>query len=573
MPDLVIQPKAGPAYSAKIEKVRTTIGRSSRNDVCISDPFASRFHVEVRREGDDYFVADVGSANGTLLNGKQLVRQTRLQAGDELRVGETTLTFARSVPSVVSRPTAVLFTESAGADSPEVTISATRTAHITSGFLQSLVQTTEPTAGGSAAQAVSQQISERRDLLAVVSKVGVALLSDVSLDETLGLVVDLVFDAIPAERGFLFLLEGGELLCKVSRSSTGHASILSTADIQISRSISEKVLREGASVLTSDASVDPRFQGASSLVLSSIRSVMAVPLTISDQTFGMVYVDNPYDSKFTEDDLQVLTTIAGVASIKIQNARLAEERLEKRRLDEELKVASEIQMRLQPSVPPMIPGYDLCAYSISCREIGGDYYDFIERRRQGRWALTLADVAGKGTGAALMMSSLHAAVRAQAQTEYPIRRMMQNLNEYIEENSPENKFLTLFYAELDPTTGDLYHANAGHNPPLLVRANGQVERLYATGLPIGILADAVYEESCVRLWPGDVLVVYTDGITESVNSFDEEFGEERLIDVVVKNITRGAGKIRDRIDEALSKFVGSAPAVDDTTLLIVKRRA
>jgi serine phosphatase RsbU (regulator of sigma subunit) len=299
---------------------------------------------------------------------------------------------------------------------------------------------------------------------------------------------------------------------------------------------------------------------------------MAVPLTLSDQTFGMIYVDNPYHSRFTEADLQVLTTIAGVASIKIENAKLAEERLEKRRMEEELKVASEIQMRLQPACPPNIPGFEVVAYSIQSREIGGDYYDYIERKRQGRIALTLGDVSGKGTGAALMMSSLHAAVRAQAQTNRPIREMMASMNEYIVENSPENKFLTLFYAELDPATGDLYYANAGHNPPMVVRTTGQIERLDATGLPIGILPDQQYGEGCVRLWPGDVLAVYSDGITESVNPADEEFGDERLIQVVRKNLNGSANKIRDRIDEALSRFVGTAAPVDDMTLLILKRR-
>jgi serine phosphatase RsbU (regulator of sigma subunit) len=570
MADLIIQPKASPSYTVELEKVKTTVGRSSRNDVCLSDPFASRFHIEVRREGDDYYVADVGSANGTLLNGKLLREKTRLQPRDELRVGETTLAFAQEAPSTMSQ-TSVFWSEPAQSEMPPVTIASMIPAQLTSGFLDAIRTSSD---GGSAgmAPAVSRDAFERRDLMAIVGKVGVALLSDASLDETLKLVIDLVFDAIPAERGFLFLWEGQELTLKVSRSRAGAADA-STADVQISRAISERVFRERVAVLTSDAMHDPRFQGSNSILLSAVRSVMAVPLTLADQTFGMIYVDNPYDSRFTEDDLQVLTTIAGVASIKIENARLAEERLEKRRLEEELKVASEIQLRLQPSCPPPIEGYAICAYSIPSREIGGDHYDYIDRARQRRTAIALGDVSGKGIGAALMMSSLHAALRAQTKTDHPIRRMMLDLNSYIYENSPENKFLTLFYAELDPTTGDLYYANAGHNQPIVARATGSVERLEATGLPIGIMPGATYEEACVRLWPGDVLVVFSDGITESVNTFGEEFTDERLIEVVSKNIHHTANKIRDRIDEALSRFVGSAAPVDDMTLLILKRQA
>lgn len=568
MADLIIKPKAALPYTIPLEKVKTTIGRSSRNDVCLSDPFASRFHVELRREGEDYYASDIGSANGTLLNGQLLREKTRLQPNDELRIGETTMTFSREAVSSMSQ-TSVFWSEPPQDEMAPVTIASAIPARVTSGFLDA-IRTTSETAGSSAAPAVSREVFERRDLMAVVGKVGVALLSDSSLDETLKLVIELVFDAIPADRGFLFLWEGSDLNLKVSRTRHG-ARDASTADVQISRAISERVFREGVAVLTSDAMQDPRFQGSNSILLSAIRSVMAVPLTIADQTFGMIYVDNPYDSRFSEDDLQVFTTIAGVASIKIENARLVEERLEKKRLEEELKVASEIQLRLQPSCPPPIENYALCAYSIPSREIGGDYYDYIERKRQRRTAIALGDVSGKGIGAALMMSSLHAAVRAQIQTDYPIRQMMSNLNLYIAENSPENKFLTLFYAELDQTTGDLYYANAGHNPPIVARATGQIERLDATGLPIGIIHEATYEEACVRLWPGDALVVFSDGITESVNTFGEEFGDDRLIEVVAKNLGASASKIRDRIDEALSRFVGSASAVDDMTLLILKR--
>lgn len=573
MPDLVVTPKASPSYTVNLDKVKVTVGRSSRNDICLSDPFASRFHIELRREGEDFFVSDIGSANGTLLNGHLLGGKTRLQPGDELRVGETTLTFAREGGSSISQTSVFWSDKPASRETPAVTIAPAMPGRVTSGFLDALRTTSEgPGSSAAPAASVSREISERRDLMAVVGKVGVALLSETSLDETLKLVVDLVFDAIPAERGFLFLWEEGELLLKVSRTRFGAGESPTTADVQISRAISERVFMEGVAVLTSDAMHDPRFRGSNSIMLSAIRSVMAVPLTLSSQTFGMIYVDNAYDSRFSEDDLQVLTTIAGVASIKIENARLAEERLQGKRLEEELKVASEIQLRLQPSCPPPIDGYALCAYSIPSREIGGDYYDYIERKRERRIALALGDVAGKGVGAALLMSSLHAAVRAQIQTDYPIRQMMGNLNLYIAENSPENKFLTLFYAELDRLTGDLFYANAGHNPPIVARATGQVERLDATGLPIGIMHDATYEEACVRLWPGDALVVFSDGITESVNTFGEEFGDDRLIDVVRRNLSHSAGKIRDRIDEALSRFVGSASAVDDMTLLILKRQ-
>jgi sigma-B regulation protein RsbU (phosphoserine phosphatase) len=209
--------------------------------------------------------------------------------------------------------------------------------------------------------------------------------------------------------------------------------------------------------------------------------------------------------------------------------------------------------------------------SFPSREIGGDYYDFILRKRDSRLIIALGDVAGKGTGAALLMSSLHAAVRAQSQTRASIGGVMGEINAYIYENTPSNKFVTLFYGEIDPEAGLLVYSNAGHNQPVLLRRSGEAIKLDVGGLPIGILPTASYEEGQVQFEPGDVLVIYSDGISESVNEDGEEFGEERLIEVIRKNIDRSSSSLRDRIDEALSRFVGAGSPVDDMTLMVVKR--
>src|SRR5262249_5316403 len=162
----------------------------------------------------------------------------------------------------------------------------------------------------------------------------------------------------------------------------------------------------------------------------------------------------------------------------------------------------------------------------------------------------------KGTGAAILMSSVHAAVRAQSQTRSNISEVMGEINQYIFENSPPNKFLTLFYGELDPQTGALAYSNGGHNAPMLVRHTREVERLAKGGLPIGMMQGIKYQEATVKFDVGDVLVIYSDGITESVNEKEEEFDEDRLIEVLKNSLTRSASGIRDRIDEALSRFVG-----------------
>ena len=594
MPILIIKPKDYEPSTVKLEKVRMTIGRSSRNDVCISDPFASRLHAEIRKEGDQILLTDMGSANGTTLNGQRVTGPVRLLAGSRIRIGETEIEFEDEGPRSV--PT-VLLSGSEAAALPADTITTTLGGRATTDLITSI---TSGAIGGAAAsrmatstgrgraeqrgavtsvtrpedQTVPQPVitadTARRDLLSIVSKVGIALLPRTSVEETLKMTIDLVFDAIPVERGFLFLKDGENLKCKIARGAH-QASLPADVQVQISRSIANKVLVEGASVLTSDAMHDPRFQAQNSVVLRQIRSVMAVPLFSGEETFGLIYVDNAFDNRFTEEDLNVLGTIASVASIKIEHERLLEQMLEKRRMEEELKVASEIQMRLQPVAPPKLQGWDMTGVSFPSREIGGDYYDFIRRKRDNRIVIALGDVSGKGTGAALLMSSLHAAVRAQSQTRASICEVMSEINGYIYENTPSNKFVTLFYGELDPETGVLRYSNGGHNQPVLVRQSGEELQLAVGGLPIGIMPNASYEEGSVSFEVGDALVIYSDGISESVDEQGEEFGEERLIEVVRKNLERSASGLRDRIDEALSRFVGTAAAVDDMTLMIVKR--
>ncbi|HJQ69919.1 MAG TPA: SpoIIE family protein phosphatase [Blastocatellia bacterium] len=574
MSTFIVRPKDYEPSVVKLDKLKLTIGRSSRNDICIGDPFASRLHAELRSEGDRVLLVDMGSANGTYLNGQRVNGTVKLEVGDLVRIGETEIEYASGDQGMLSGAT-VFLSGPAAAALPADTITSPISNRSTSDLLSSIQSgaiSGEMRLSSGQRAVLAPEAAAGRDLLGIVSQVGIALLPRTSLEDTLRMTIDLVFQAIPAERGFLFLKEGDDLNCKIARGASRDA-MPTASQVQISRSITNRVLSEGASILTSDAMHDPRFQSQNSVVLSQIRSVMAVPLFSGEETFGMIYVDNPFNNRFTEEDLKVLTTIASVASIKIEHERLLEERLEKRRMEEELKVASEIQMRLQPVAPPKLAGWDMTGVSFPCREIGGDYYDFIPRSKDNRLVVAVGDVSGKGTGAALLMSSLHAAVRAQSQTVSSISEVMSEINRYIYENSPPNKYLTLFYGELDPDTGALMYSNGGHNTPMLVRPTGEIVKLDRGGLPIGLMQDATYQEDVVGFQPGDVLVIYSDGITESVNEQDEEFGETRLIEVVRHNINRSVSGIRDRIDESLSRFVGTTAPVDDMTLMIIKRTA
>jgi sigma-B regulation protein RsbU (phosphoserine phosphatase) len=239
-------------------------------------------------------------------------------------------------------------------------------------------------------------------------------------------------------------------------------------------------------------------------------------------------------------------------------------------MEHELELATEIQQRFQPSSPPQMDGYEFQGISFSCYEIGGDYYDFIERH-DGRMLLALGDVSGKGTAAALLMSSLHAAIHAQVSARSPLEEIVSSVNQYLADNTPANRFVTLFIAELDPRTGTLKYINAGHNPPLIGRADGTIQQLSSGGFPLGIMPGAEFETGETSLGPGESLVVYSDGVSEANNIRDEEFGMERLSAVVQNNLKASAAGMRDKVESALSAFTQTAPANDDITLVIVKR--
>jgi len=550
MAQIIFKNANGIPEHVQLSRLRTTIGRSARSDVCIPDAFASRLHAEIRQEGDSFWLQDLGSANGTRYNGVVVKMPVPLSSGGEIQIGETRIVFddERSKLSMGS----TLITDSTEALDPSKTIAFNHRKSSTTEFL-------------------SGQFSTRTDLLQLISKVGVALLSARGLDETLDQVASLVFESVPAERVIIMLRDDDgtdNMQIKVART---RGKLEPIDEVRISRTVMEEVLKNGQSVLTADAQHDPKYF-SQTMALQGIRSVLAVPLSVDERTiFGLVYADSPtYEATFTEEHLNILTTLASVASIRVENASLMDARLERERMERELELATEIQQRFQPSAPPTVDGYQFQGISFSCYEIGGDYYDFVPRH-DGKMLIALGDVSGKGTAAALLMSSLHAAIHAQVSAKTELGPAISSVNHYLAENTPANRFVTLFATELNPETGHLRYINAGHNPPLIGRADGTVLQLSSGGFPLGIIAGAEFEIGEITLESGDVLVIYSDGVSEANNLAGEEFGMDRLINVVKSNLKASASGLRDKVESALSSFTQTAPANDDITLVIVKR--
>ncbi|MGI8555701.1 MAG: SpoIIE family protein phosphatase [Pyrinomonadaceae bacterium] len=552
MPEVTINYADRTAEKLALTRLRTTIGRSARSDICIPDAFASRLHAEIRQEGDAYFLQDLGSANGTCYNGSAVTVPLPLFNGDEIQIGETVIVFEDERHAPHSK-NATLIADNTQALNPAMTISFARERNTTADLLKA-------------------QLSSRSGLLGLISKVGVTLLAATGLDETLMQVALLVFEAVPADRCVIMLrdetVEGG---MKISVARV-RGEDEQPAEVRISRTVMDEVTKNGKSVLTSDAQHDPRY-ASQTMSLLGIRSVLAVPLSVgTGEIFGLVYADSPtFETTFTEEHLKILTTLASVASIRVENARLIEEKIERERMERELELATEIQQRFQPSAPPVMDDYEFQGISFSCYEIGGDYYDFIPNPN-GNMFIALGDVSGKGTAAALLMSSLHAAIHAQVAAQDSLSKAITSVNQYMTENTPTNRFVTLFITELNPADGTLNYINAGHNPPLVVRADGTVEQLASGGFPLGIIPTAEYELGQTTLQSGESLIIYSDGVSEANNLTGDEFGMEKLIEVVSENRQHSAAGMRDKIESALSAFTQTAPANDDITLVIVKRK-
>jgi serine phosphatase RsbU (regulator of sigma subunit) len=262
--------------------------------------------------------------------------------------------------------------------------------------------------------------------------------------------------------------------------------------------------------------------------------------------------------------------MANVAAIRIEHARLAEVEAAERMMAKDLEQAAVIQRQLLPSTAPVLPGVDLGGYNAACRTVGGDYYDFITYP-DGRVAVALGDVSGKAMPAALLMMSLQARVRVMAEEPPDVAQMVTRLNRITAASCPPNRFISFFFGLFDPATGGLSYSNAGHNPPLLMRTDGTLETLQLGGLLLGILPVSRYEAGHEVLNTGDVLVVYSDGVTEALNPLGQEYGEERLESLLRNNRHLSAREITHAITEAVAAFSSGAAVTDDVTLVVMKK--
>ncbi len=395
--------------------------------------------------------------------------------------------------------------------------------------------------------------------------------SSLDLEDVLNTVMDEVIAAMKAERGFLVLRQpNGELDFRAARG-LDHETI-TDPEFKISRGVVGQVMEKGVGLLTSDAQQDERFKERLSVMSLGLRSILCSPLQVKDQTLGAIYVDNTLHAGiFTDDDLQLLNMIASSAATAIENARLYQVAVDKGRMDQELSMARRVQTGLIPEAVPELSGWQFAASWLPAREVAGDFYDFLPADGEG-YGLVIADVTDKGMGAALFMALTRSMLRASLEGSNTPAEAISKANRLICANSTSAMPVTLFYGEARPDSDQLVYVNAGHNPPFIYRSKTKkFDELSRTGIVLGVDDSIVLEQDAVTIEPDDVLVFYTDGVTDALNPDEQAFGEERLKQAILDASSGTAQEIAVGLLQALQEFIGGAAPFDDITLMIAKR--
>jgi serine phosphatase RsbU (regulator of sigma subunit)/pSer/pThr/pTyr-binding forkhead associated (FHA) protein len=514
-----------------ISKSPFEIGRRETNDLRLAGSEVSRDHAEIAIDGSRFKLQDRNSRYGTYVNGEQVTERV-LAHGDKVRLGRT-----------------------GGAE------------------MVFLLADSQPPVD----RATTTAIGDLRQIAALLEGLR-ALGSGRVLDDVLSLVLDSAIEVSGAERGFIMLaLETPDLDFKMARGR-GHMT-LSGGSFATSRKIPEEVFRTGEPRLVADLLDGDLANVHMGTVALGIRNVLCVPLRLvryvdkvenvgDERRIGVLYLDSKEKGSLLSGSTRAaLETLATEAAVAIENARLYRETMEKARMEQEMRIAAEIQQALLPKAARSGAYFRAAAASLPCRSIGGDFYDYVEMNN-GSLGFALGDVAGKGPPAALLSAMMQGIFAAQAATTDEPSQTITRVNLALYRRGIESRFVTLMYGVLDPD-GQMVYCNAGHNPPLVIGSSG-VRRLERGGPIVGLFEGATYEEERLRLIPGDWLIIFSDGISEAMSASGDEYGEPRIIDCIQRNKTLDPTRLLDALFTDVREFAHGAAQSDDISAMVLR---
>ncbi len=540
LPRLIVTDSSGGQREVEISKPEFTMGRQSDRDLVLLDSRVSRRHARILKTPQGYVLEDTGSRHGTYVNGA-LVSSCLLKSGDQINLGVAE-----------SHGLSFLMQE---AELP--------------GLLEQV---------GRAAESPAPQLQH----LSLLLQMAQTLYRSPRLEKVLTALVDSALSVTGADRGLLFLRDSEEgLKLRVARAQ-GEISLEPAPD-DYSKSVVERVAKTGREEMVLEEAATGRATNETVTIQGGVRGVVAVPLQrspVSDvrgesiagvaaEQLGVLYLDSrARATSLTGLDREVLQTLAVQGATVIENARLLSLAREQERVQHELALARNIQQNLLPQELPASSYFDVHAFTVPSSSVGGDYYDAITLP-ENRFGFAVADVSGKGLPAAILSANLQGAFAAVAAGDLELRVIFSRVNDFLRERSGEAMYATMFYGVIAPD-GEFEFVNAGHTYPLLVRSNGTVQPLETSSFPLGLFAGAAYDAGSTQLAPADLVLLFSDGLTEAQNFRNELFGESRLDSVASECAKLPAADASEKILKAVREFVGPAPPSDDLTLVVLR---
>ncbi len=516
------------------------LGRSLDCQLCVDHPSVSRRHLELVVSGDSVVVTDLHSHNGTIVNDARIEAPTPIRSNDRIQLADVTLRLSDTELSV----TQYIMPE---------TDALART-----GLSWEEIRNPQ-----------GPRPEKGRDRFQVLVDAGELLAVCRPLDELFEVVLDLVVKTFKPDRTMLLLDEEGEELTVKAQRYQGQEN---RNRMMLSRTMVDKVMTEKAAFVTADAMLDSRFNAQESIIAQGLHSAMVAPLFDNETVIGFLYADTADRlTSYNEDDLRTFGILANLSAVKITQARVTALEEEQRRLLRDVAAARGILDQILPETLNQVAGYDLHSFWKPCFTVGGDFYD-SQLLPDGRLAILFGDVTGKGLGAALLVSHIMPIVRLLAEELWAPERLVSRLNRDLWRSTDSVHFATLFFAILDPADGRVQYVNAGHNPPLHLCGDGRVDSIDSTGMATGMFEKAEFAAGELVLQPGELLALYTDGVTEAEDPDEEAFEKERLSAILTRECHRPLDQMVQSVMDELCDFHGGDCFDDDVTMLLIRRQ-